>query len=98
MCLFLLDLCPNRESLEASGVDPKRVLLGVASNFGARIVGPGHVDHKSMKLISIGEMVTSGTSNISPRLKRIERVWNRAGLTVKASADIHTQVLFLDGD
>ena len=54
-------------------MDPSRVLLGVASNFGARMVGPGHAEHKSMKMISMGEIVTTG-GQVTPRLKWIEEV------------------------
>ena len=81
----------SQESLEEAGVDPSRVLVGVASNFGARMVGPGHAEHKSMKLVAVGELVSTG--RVTSRLKRIEEVWSRAGFTVQASADIHTQVL-----
>ena len=54
------------------------------------MVGPGHAEHKSMKLISTGEIIPTG--QVTPRLQRIEEVWTRAGFTVQSSADIHTQV------
>jgi len=73
----------------AQHIDPKQVLLGIASNFGASLVCPGHAEHKSMKLICLGELVQGSQSE---RLDRIVQVWQSAGFDVKGCADIHVQV------
>jgi len=70
-------------------IDPKRVLLGIASNFAATLIGPGHAEHKSMKLICLGELVGGSKTE---RLDRIVEVWQTAGFDVKGFADIHVQV------
>jgi len=70
-------------------IDPSKVMIGSASNFGASLKGPGHAEHKSMKLICLGELV--GGQN-SARLDRIVDVWKTAGFDVQGFADIHQQV------
>ncbi|CAD7957180.1 unnamed protein product [Amoebophrya sp. A25] len=68
---------------------PSRILLGIASNFGACMKGPGHAEHKSMNLICMGEMDSSTRSS---RLERIASAWSQAGFTTKASDNIHRDV------
>lgn len=70
-------------------IDPSKVLLGIASNFGACLKGPGHAEHKSMKLICLGELVGGKQTE---RLDRIVEVWKTAGFTVQGFADIHVPV------
>uniref|UniRef100_A0A7S4QR94 Solute-binding protein family 3/N-terminal domain-containing protein n=1 Tax=Alexandrium monilatum TaxID=311494 RepID=A0A7S4QR94_9DINO len=72
----------------AQHIDPKRVMLGIASNFGASMKGPGHAEHKSMNLICMGEMVGGSTE----RLNRVVQVWEEAGFNVKGEADIHQMI------
>lgn len=71
-----------------------RILLGIASNFGASMKGPGHTEHKSMNLICIGEMANSSQDGnaVSPRLERIETAWREAGFQTRASPDIHADI------
>lgn len=88
MLLIQNGLGPTMETIVDMGVDPAKVMLGIASNFGARMCGPGHAEHKSMNLVVLGEMI----SGMSTRLAFVEGAWARAGFTVKASADIHAQM------
>lgn len=64
------------------------VMLGVADGFGASVAGPGRVHHNAMKLIRLGEIA----GGLTERLGRIEALWQVAGFTVKAFADIHALV------
>ncbi|MEP1206340.1 MAG: 2-dehydropantoate 2-reductase [Rhizobiaceae bacterium] len=61
------------------------VLLGVAEGFGASMKGPGHAHHNAMNLIRIGEM----QGGMTPRLERIEELWQAAGFKAKAFDDIN---------
>jgi len=72
----------------AEHVDSKKVILGIASNFGASMKGPGHAEHKSMNLICLGEM----SGGMTERLKRITDAWSEAGFTTKACANIHKNI------
>jgi len=72
----------------AEHIDTSRVMLGIASNFGAAMRGPGHAWHASMNLICIGEMKGGATD----RLDRIVNVWSDAGFKVKGSPDIHRMI------
>lgn len=72
----------------AQHLDPSRVMLGLASNFGASMKGPGHAEHKSMNLIGIGEMQGGETE----RLKRVVDAWVSSGFNAKGYADIHAQI------
>lgn len=64
------------------------VLLGVAEGFGASIKAAGHIHHNAMRLIRIGELNGGETA----RLKWVETVWKRAGISTQAFADIHQLV------
>mmetsp|Transcript_30399 Transcript_30399/g.56261 ORF Transcript_30399/g.56261 Transcript_30399/m.56261 type:complete len:581 (+) Transcript_30399:82-1824(+) len=66
-------------------IDTKNVLLGVANNFGACMKGPGHAEHKSMNMVSIGEMNGGSTA----RLDEIVGMWKKAGFKAQASEDIN---------
>ena len=46
----------SAEQVEAAGLPRGQVLLGVASNFGAAMRGPGEAEHKSMSLVCLGHM------------------------------------------
>jgi len=70
-------------------MDPKKVLLGVANNFGASMVGPGHADHKSMNMVKMGELSCTG---VTPRLQHIVATWVACGFKAEAAADIHKTI------
>lgn len=72
----------------AQYIDTKNVMLGIASNFGACMKGPGHAEHKSMNLIAIGEMEGGSTE----RLDRVVALWSGAGFTAKACEDIEKMI------
>jgi len=72
----------------AQHIDTGRVMLGVASNFGASMKGPGHAEHKSMNLINIGEM----SGGASERLDRIVKIWTNAGFQAQACPDINKMI------
>eukprot|EP00930_Biecheleria_cincta_P023343 TRINITY_DN16883_c0_g1_i3.p1 TRINITY_DN16883_c0_g1~~TRINITY_DN16883_c0_g1_i3.p1 ORF type:complete len:588 (-),score=138.21 TRINITY_DN16883_c0_g1_i3:509-2233(-) len=72
----------------AQHIDTKNVLLGIASNFGACMKGPGHAEHKSMNLIAIGEMEGGSTK----RLEHVVALWSEAGFTAKACEDITNMI------
>ncbi len=65
------------------------VLLGVADGFGASMKAPGHAHHNAMKLIRIGEL----GGGLTPRLARIERLWQDAGFDARAFENI-TQLIW----
>eukprot|EP00929_Paragymnodinium_shiwhaense_P112096 TRINITY_DN80354_c0_g1_i1.p1 TRINITY_DN80354_c0_g1~~TRINITY_DN80354_c0_g1_i1.p1 ORF type:complete len:915 (-),score=296.95 TRINITY_DN80354_c0_g1_i1:170-2914(-) len=73
----------------AQHIDEKKVMLGIASNFGASLKGPGHAEHKSMKLICLGELVAGPKSQ---RLERVVAAWKTSGFDVQGFEDIHQQV------
>jgi len=70
-------------------MDPKKVLLGVANNFGASMVGPGHADHKSMNMVKMGEMSCLG---VTPRLQHVVSTWASCGFKTEATGDIHKTI------
>jgi 2-dehydropantoate 2-reductase len=72
----------------AQHIDTSKVMLGVASNFGACLRGPGHAEHKSMNLVNIGEMNGGSTE----RLDRIVRIWTNSGFKAQASPDINKMI------
>eukprot|EP00928_Gymnodinium_smaydae_P052920 TRINITY_DN37041_c0_g1_i1.p1 TRINITY_DN37041_c0_g1~~TRINITY_DN37041_c0_g1_i1.p1 ORF type:complete len:570 (-),score=168.08 TRINITY_DN37041_c0_g1_i1:137-1846(-) len=72
----------------AQHMDTANVMLGVANNFGAAMKGPGHVEHKSMNLIAIGEMNGGATE----RLDRIVSMWTNAGFKAEACPDINKMI------
>ncbi|CAD7963996.1 unnamed protein product [Amoebophrya sp. A120] len=86
------------EILGPSG--PRKILLGIASNFGACMKGPGQAEHKSMNLIVMGEMAkpdeetqtTATDPLLSARVQRVQQAWSDAGFTTKGSADIHADI------
>lgn len=65
-------------------IPAEAVLLGVAEGFGASMTGPGHVDHKSMKQIRIGEP----GGGKSTRLEAVVSTWRAAGFNANAFDDI----------
>ena len=72
------------ESDLAAYLPVRQVMLGVAEGFGASMVGPGHSEHTSMKLIRLG-MMNGGPD---PRLQDVADVWNAAGFSVEIYEDI----------
>lgn len=72
----------------AQHIDTGRVMLGVASNFGAAMKGPGHAEHKNMNLINIGEMTGGSTQ----RLDRIVKIWTNSGFKAQACPDINKMI------
>lgn len=70
-------------------IAPDNVLLGVADGFGASMKGPGHAHHNAMKLIRIGEL----GGGLTPRLQRLEQVWQEAGFDARAFENI-TQLIW----
>ena len=69
----------------AQHMPTRNVLLGVAEGFGASMKGPGHAHHNAMRQIRIGEM----GGGMTGRLQKLEEVWQSAGFTANAFADIH---------
>ena len=74
-------------------IPAEKILLGIASNFGARLVGPGHAEHKSMKLICLGDLdLLQSKSNSRARLTSIAAAWESAGFEVKVFDDIRVPI------
>ena len=71
-------------------IDPSKVLVGIASNFGASLVGPGHAEHKSMKKICLGEL--NPADLVSQRLQDVVGIWKAAGFDVEGFSNIHNQI------
>jgi hypothetical protein len=65
------------------------VLLGVADGFGASMKGPGHAHHNAMRMIRLGEV----DGGMTDRLRDLESLWQQAGFTARAFADI-TQLIW----
>jgi len=65
------------------------VLLGVADGFGASMRGPGHAHHNAMRMIRLGEV----KGGMTARLGNLETLWQEAGCTARAFADI-TQLIW----
>lgn len=61
------------------------VLLGVAAGFGASMQAPGHAHHNAMNLMRFGEL----SGGITDRLMRVTQLWQDAGFSAKAFADIN---------
>ena len=61
-----------------------RILVGVASGFGASLRGPGHVQHTGWEVMRLGEL----TGPVTPRLEAIANVWRAAGFNVKCFDNI----------
>jgi len=72
----------------AQYIDTKNVMLGVASNFGACMKGPGHAEHKSMNLLAIGEL----NGGMTERLESVVAAWSKAGFSAKAIEDINKTI------
>jgi 2-dehydropantoate 2-reductase len=68
----------------ASIVGPARVAVGIASGFGASLVGPGHVHHNAMKAMRFGAYASLPPS----RIVEIAGVWRAAGFDAQAVDDI----------
>jgi 2-dehydropantoate 2-reductase len=73
----------------AAHMPTDNVLLGVADGFGASMRGPGHAHHNAMRMIRLGEI----DGGITERLGNLEALWQEAGFTARAFADI-TQLIW----
>ena len=62
----------------------ERVMVGVVGGFGASMRCAGHAHHNGMELVRLGEF----GGPITPRLKKVEEMWLRAGFRVKIFDDI----------
>ncbi len=60
------------------------VIKGVAEGFGASVIKPGHVHHNAWQLIRLGEM----DGPVTPRLRRVTEIWQKAGFKAKAFDNI----------
>ena len=69
----------------ATYLPASQIMVGVADGFGARMVGPGHIEHAAMKLIRIGEMA----GGLTARVQNLSTLWQEAGFSTEAFADIH---------
>lgn len=69
-------------------VDAGRGMLGIASNFGACMRGPGHAEHKSMNRIILGELGEKATE----RLQKVACIWSSVGFNVEAASDIQQKI------
>eukprot|EP00927_Polykrikos_kofoidii_P021940 TRINITY_DN20631_c0_g1_i1.p1 TRINITY_DN20631_c0_g1~~TRINITY_DN20631_c0_g1_i1.p1 ORF type:complete len:331 (+),score=55.21 TRINITY_DN20631_c0_g1_i1:142-1134(+) len=72
----------------AEHIDTKQVMLGIASNFGACMKGPGHAEHKSMNMIIIGEI----NGGLSTRLTEVVGAWTDAGFNATPCEDINGKI------
>jgi 2-dehydropantoate 2-reductase len=68
----------------ASVLGRHRVMVGVVGGFGASMRGPAHAHHNGMELVRLGEF----DGPITPRLRKVEDVWQSAGFRVKLFDDI----------
>ena len=62
----------------------ERLLVGVASGFGASMRAPGHAHHNGWELLRFGELV----GPISPRLNAMAALWRESGFQVKCFDNI----------
>ena len=60
------------------------LLVGIASGFGASIVGPGHAHHNGWDAIHMGEF----RGGITGRLNSVADSWRKAGFNVRVFEDI----------
>ena len=65
--------------------DDSRILLGIASSFGACMKVPGHAFYENMGRILIGAM---NAADAQPALQRIVSAWKEAGFPAEAVDDI----------
>jgi 2-dehydropantoate 2-reductase len=72
----------------AAVLGEERVAVGVASGFGASIVGPGHAHHEGWELLRLGERRGPATA----RIRRIAEVWADAGFRVQVYDDVEQLV------
>jgi 2-dehydropantoate 2-reductase len=68
---------------EIVGAD--RLIVGIASGFGASLKGPGHAHHNAMKAIRFGAYAGLPLE----RVKNIADAWDTAGFDAEAVADIN---------
>ena len=61
-----------------------RILVGVASGFGASLRGPGHAQHTGWEVMRLGEL----NGPVTPRLEAIANVWRAAGFNVECFDNI----------
>lgn len=65
-------------------VGDQRLIVGIASGFGAARVAPGHVHHNAMRAMRFGAYSTLAHSAV----ESVARVWAQAGFDAAAVTDI----------
>ena len=68
----------------ASVLGKERLVVGVASGFGASVREPGHVHHNGWELLRFGEL----DGPVSPRLNAMAALWRESGFRVKCFDNI----------
>lgn len=68
----------------AEALEGTPVLAGVASGFGASMVGPAVAHHNAMRAVRIGSYAADG----APVAERIAQVWAEAGFDAQAVGDV----------
>ncbi|MCW5640753.1 MAG: 2-dehydropantoate 2-reductase [Rhodoferax sp.] len=65
-------------------VGADRLMVGVASAFGASLQGPGHARHNAMQVVRFGAYATLAAE----RVAAVAQVWTAAGFDARAESDI----------
>jgi 2-dehydropantoate 2-reductase len=65
-------------------VGADRLVVGVASAFGASLQGPGHARHNAMQVLRFGAYATLARDNVA----QIADLWTAAGFDARAVGDI----------
>ncbi|MCB2005577.1 MAG: 2-dehydropantoate 2-reductase, partial [Rhodoferax sp.] len=65
-------------------VGADRLMVGVASAFGASLQGPGHARHNAMQVVRFGAYATLEAE----RVAAVAQVWTAAGFDARAESDI----------
>lgn len=68
----------------AAVVGEDRLMVGVASAFGASLQGPGHARHNAMQMLRFGAFSTLAAD----RVTAVAQVWTAAGFAARAERDI----------
>ena len=68
----------------AQQVGRDRLAVGIASGFGASLVGPGHVHHNAMRALRFGPYDGLGAATV----ERVAEAWRAGGFDAVAVADI----------
>lgn len=68
----------------AEHVDPGALVVGIASGFGAALVGPGHAHHNAMRALRFGTYDGAGEDTV----EWIAQAWRAGGFDCQAVDDI----------